>query len=104
MRKRPLDTLELGDIRFLIGQQVGLEYIVPGALGLIARDVLRETDLYPGDLLYALLHVDNGYWSLHATELSWMEAILKEFTTKYGKIISDCESFLEAKCTKPTLR
>lgn len=101
LRKRPLDTLELGDIRLLVGQQIGLEYIVPAALGLIAVDVLKEADLYPGDLLYALLRVDNGYWSLHPTELSWMESILKEFTTKYGKIISDCESFLEAKCIKP---
>jgi hypothetical protein len=94
LRRVPLSTLGPGDLRLLLGQQIGLEFLVPKALELVAERPLQEADLYPGDLLSVLLRVDKAFWQNHPTELQWLLSILRLTIERYGTIVESCENFL----------
>lgn len=72
LTQKPLRDLSPEDIRFLIGQQCGLPYLVPMALEILERDFFIETEYYKGDLVEALLQIkdDNkyDYWPSHPVE------------------------------------
>ena len=43
------------DLRIMIGQRLGLSYLVPKAIDILEHDPLVEGDYYPGDLLVSLV-------------------------------------------------
>jgi hypothetical protein len=57
LRTKPIDELAVEDLRLMIQQQIGLQYLVPIALQNLRENPLAEGDLYPGDLLVAVLRV-----------------------------------------------
>ncbi|HVK25775.1 MAG TPA: contact-dependent growth inhibition system immunity protein [Actinokineospora sp.] len=65
LRRTPVGDLSTEDLRLLIGQQIGLDTLIPIAARTLAVDPLTEGDLYPGDLLGAVLRVDPGFWARH---------------------------------------
>ena len=62
LRTKPIDELAVEDLRLLIQQQIGLKYLVPIALQHLRENPLAEGDLYPGDLLAAVLRVAADFW------------------------------------------
>lgn len=66
LHRVPIGQLSHADLRFLIGQNECLRYLVPKALALLESDPWMETEFYPGDLLNALLRINHpaGYWSV----------------------------------------
>jgi hypothetical protein len=94
LRRTPLSMLGPGDLRLLLGQQIGLKYLVPKALELVAEEPLREADLYPGDLLSVLMRVEKTFWAHHPTELHWLLSIARSVAQEYGTIVESCQSFL----------
>jgi len=65
----PIGQIELHDIRFLIGQNAGLDCLVPIAIETLQEDIFIETEYYPGDLLSALFSVNKpGFWADHPKE------------------------------------
>jgi hypothetical protein len=56
------------DIRELLLQNVGSDWLVEVALDRLADDPMAG-DLYPGDLLHAVLQTEAGYWDSHADQL-----------------------------------
>ena len=67
LHRTPIKNLELGDLRFLIGQNAALEHLVPIALDQLKRNLFIETEYYPGDLLNALftINAEPNYWNAH---------------------------------------
>jgi hypothetical protein len=94
LRRLPLRMLRPGDLRLLVGQQIGLKYLVPKALDLVADQPMQEADLYPGDLLSVLLRVDKAFWAHHPTELHWLLSIAESVSKQYGTIVESCQNFL----------
>lgn len=62
-RKIPVGKLTVGELRTLIGQNIGLPYLVPIAIDFLKTDVLIEGDLYPGDLLDSVLSIEKTFWT-----------------------------------------
>lgn len=60
-----LHELSVEDIRFLIGQKIGLRFIMPLAIDILREDLFAEGDYYEGDLLKNVLNVDSSYWSIN---------------------------------------
>jgi contact-dependent growth inhibition (CDI) system CdiI-like immunity protein len=61
LHKRPVEACAC-----LISQQIGLGPLIPLALDHVERDPLAEGDLYPGDLLDAVMRsVPEPYWQAH---------------------------------------
>lgn len=67
LHNKPISEMDLSDIRFLIGQNSGLKYLVPLALERLKENLFIETEYYPGDLFCSLLLINNepNYWSVH---------------------------------------
>ena len=58
LRKKPVEELSAGELRIMIGQKLGLRYLVPLALDLLENDPLMDATFYPGDLLEAVVSAD----------------------------------------------
>lgn len=67
LRKKPLVDFSVEDLRIMIGQNIGLKYLVPIAIELLDDNILAEGDLYEGDLLTAVLSSDVGFWKNNET-------------------------------------
>jgi hypothetical protein len=62
LRRVPLCDFTVEDLRIMIGQDIGLEYLVPLALERLQAEPYAEGDFYPGDLLVDVLHSDAQFW------------------------------------------
>src|SRR3954462_2045905 len=65
LRRVPLRQFSVEDLRIMIGQNIGLQYLVPLAIEHLRRDPLAQGDFYPGDLLKMVLTADAMFWQNH---------------------------------------
>ena len=65
LRRVPLKQYRLEDLRLMIGQQVGVKYLVPRALDHLEAHPLASGDFYPGDVLAAVARLPDAFWSTH---------------------------------------
>lgn len=61
----------------MIGQQIGLEYLVPLALEQLARQPWLDSEYYEGDLLCVLLRVPLSFWQLHPEWARQLQAVVQ---------------------------
>ncbi|XZF14710.1 contact-dependent growth inhibition system immunity protein [Chitinophagaceae bacterium MMS25-I14] len=76
-RKIPVDQLTTEQLRLLIGQNKGVQYIMPFALRQLEENILISGDFYEGDLLKAVLSVDKNYWQSNPGALQQLTTLLK---------------------------
>ena len=62
LTKIPLDNFTLSDLRIMIGQKIGLQFLIPIAIEKLKNDVFVSADFYEGDLLSSVLDIDELYW------------------------------------------
>lgn len=65
LRELPIRHYRTEDLRLMIGQGMGLPYLVPIALEVLEADPFAEGDYYPGDLLKMVTSVPREFWSDH---------------------------------------
>ena len=91
LRKKPLNDFDTEDLRIMIGNGIGLKYLVPLALEVLQKNILAEGDFYEGDLLKFMLISDKKYWKENVG--SWQtvcnlvdenENLLRTFETVEG--------------------
>jgi hypothetical protein len=87
LRKVPIKNLSIENLRMLIGQKIGLKYLVPVALEYLEKDPLSEGDMYKGDLLANLALVDEKYWE-HYPELNNRMVEIKNELSIHAEIIN----------------
>lgn len=63
LRKKPVGEFTVEDLRIMIGQQIGLPFLVPIAVEVLAQDPLAQGDFYPGDLLKMVISVPDSFWA-----------------------------------------
>ncbi len=62
LRRKLLRDFTVEDIRIMIGQNIGLTYLIPLAIEQLRRDPLVAGGYYEGDLLVAVLRAEVGFW------------------------------------------
>lgn len=62
LRQKPLNNFGTEDLRLMIGQNLGLTYLIPLAIEILQKDILAEGDYYEGDLLINVLRSNKAYW------------------------------------------
>ena len=55
LRRKPIGDFTIEDLRICVGQQVGLAWLIPIAISRLEDNPLAAGDLYPGDLLVAVV-------------------------------------------------
>ena len=78
LRRKPLDQLTHEDLRIMIGQNVGLDFLIPLAIEALQPDPLASGDLYPGDLLAAVTRVSAKFWNRHTDWFESVRSILRQ--------------------------
>lgn len=71
LSKVPVDKFTLGDLRVMIGQKFGLQYLVPLAIEKLQDNIFVDAELYEGDLLEIVLKIDTFFWDNN--ENCWTE-------------------------------
>lgn len=77
-RQKPIESLSDEEIRCLIGQKIGLKYLLPIAIEMLADDPLVCVTHFEGDLLLALLSLDDRDWTDNQEELDSLKKIVED--------------------------
>jgi hypothetical protein len=80
LRTIQIEKLEPKDIRLLIGQRVGLRFLIPIALDILSDDIFIDTDFYNGDLLQNVMKVDNDFWTENKELKEQLDDLLKPYS------------------------
>jgi CDI immunity proteins len=75
-----LNDFTIENLRIMISQELNLEYLIPLALERLCSNPLAEGKYYPGDLLDAVVRVNNEFW-LSYPELRDEVAIIAKKST-----------------------
>jgi hypothetical protein len=92
LRSVPIGDLTVEDLRLLLGQGIGTQWLIPLALARLDDDPLAEGDFYPGDLLMIVLGTDATYWSSHPEQLLALWGVresLTELRDRADRLLSD---------------
>jgi hypothetical protein len=82
LRRIPMRSFTVEDLRLLIGQKIGLSVLLPLALERLERDPLAEGDRYAGDLLAAVLRVNSDFWRRHPDLHTRLEGVVLRLTAE----------------------
>lgn len=93
LRKKQLKDFSVEDLRIMIGQDIGLEYLVPMAIDVLDDNILAEGDLYEGDLLKSVLTSDPEYWKTYTD--NWNR--IKEIFDANEQTLKDSDTINEIK-------
>lgn len=83
-RRVPLNQMTVEQMRTLILQKIGVQYLLPKSMSILRENLLVEGDCYPGDLLYAVSRLTIDDWKnyeeyrkelLHLVEINYRELI-----------------------------
>jgi hypothetical protein len=96
LRKKPLDTLSIENLRVLIGQQIGLEYLIPVALDFLLENPLVQGDFYPGDLLNNVLMVNYLFWENNLDLKDKLDLIIQQALPVPPELEEALSSYFEA--------
>lgn len=87
LRKLPLRELNVESYRILIGQNIGLQYLIPLAIQELQKNPLAEGDFYEGDLLCNVLRVEKKFWD----DNKELIVAVREIINVAQKMIKDTE-------------
>ena len=76
LRRKPIGEYTVEDLRIMIGQKIGLRWLMPLALDVLEKDPLAEGDFSTGDLLSAVLRPTDEYWAGEPQLRSRLSAVL----------------------------
>jgi hypothetical protein len=96
LRRKPLRELAIEDLRILIGQRIGLSWLIPLALEALEAKPLAEGDFYAGDLLAAVLSVGPDLWVDQPRWRSRTEAVLDRLSQVPKELNDAVAAFREA--------
>jgi len=89
LRRVQLRSLTPDNLRLLIGQNIGLQFLVPLALQHLREDPLAQGDFYPGDLLCAVLRVNPEFWKKDSKRYEEIKVIAdkaRSLAVGHGKV------------------
>lgn len=76
LRNKPISSLTVDDWRVLIGQDVGLGFLMPMAVAEIEKDPLIKGEHYRGDLLAVILRASPQFFRQNPELRSRVERVL----------------------------
>lgn len=77
LRRTPLRALAVEDLRLLLSQTMGVKHLLPEAVEVLCKNPLAEGELFPGDLLLAVLRL-RDVWADHWELRKRLEAALNQ--------------------------
>ena len=76
LSNKKLIAFTIEDLRIMIGQNIGLQLLIPIAIKELKKNLFAEGHFYPGDLLQSVLNVETEYWEKHPSEWENLHRLL----------------------------
>lgn len=93
LRKKQLQDFTTEDLRIMIGQEIGLYFLMPLAIETLTNDLFAEGDMYEGDLLKNVLDVDTKFWDDNKNYWQQLNEIIKDRRKEITKKKFDISKF-----------
>lgn len=77
----------------MIGQQIGLDYLIPLALEVLRKDLFAEGDLFEGDLLKNVLAIKTEFWDKNKNYWLTLDSLTKDRRNEINAHKFDSTSF-----------
>ena len=71
LRKKPIKDFTIENLRQMIEQDIGLEFLIPFAIEELEMDIIARGECYEGDLLNNVLKSDEEFWK--SSKENWKE-------------------------------
>jgi CDI immunity proteins len=97
LRGVPLKQLRIEDLRLLIGQGMGIPFLVPMAVAHLEEHPLAAGDFHPGDLLKQVVGVGDEYWGSRRELRGRLVTAIRRALERIGKTSAPAD-------LEPTLR
>lgn len=85
------------DLRIMIGQNLGLDFLVPKALQVLEKEPFIEADFYEGDLFLNILKVDKDFWEINPKFKEKVIEIFKSSLDNFNQLDLDTQEELYEK-------
>lgn len=93
LRKKQLQDFTTEDLRIMIGQEIGLYFLMPLVIETLTNDLFAEGDMYEGDLLKNVLEVDTKFWDDNKNYWQQLNDIIKDRRQEITKMKFDISKF-----------
>ena len=100
LRKKQLQDFTTEDLRIMIGQGIGLDFLIPLAIETLKENLFAEGDMYEGDLLKSVLNVDTKFWDDHKDNWEQLNDIIKDRRQEIENMKFDISKFDNCKHRK----
>jgi hypothetical protein len=95
LRRKVIGIFEVEDLRIMIGQEIGLQYLVPLALETLEDNIFTEGNIYSGNLLDTVLKVKLNFWRNNPIYKKDLEDLLeKNINDLKYKLTSFCQELI----------
>ena len=95
LRKKPLEEFTVENLRVMIGQQVGLKYLIPLAIKELSSKPLVGGDLYEGDLLNNILNIPSKFWEENPDWKSQLKQIVQSIPSAPKELQNAANAWLK---------
>lgn len=97
LRKKPLEDFTTEDLRIMIGQEIGLFFLIPLAIETLKDNLFAEGDMYEGDLLKNVLCVETNFWDENKNYWQELNEIIKNRRHEIKEMKFDVTKFDDCK-------
>ena len=97
---KDIDAFSLEDIRFMIGQELGIVYLLPKAFEYLEKDIFLDASYYEGDLLSVVLKLPSKFWKNNPVE---RDKVLNLLRLNQDRIESLDVQFSDSRTLKKTI-
>jgi hypothetical protein len=93
LRKKKLQGFTTEDLRIMIGQEIGLYFLMPLAIETLTDNLFAEGDYYEGDLLKSVLDVDTKFWNDNEDYWQQLNELIKNRRQEIKEMKFDLSKF-----------
>ena len=93
LRKKQLQDLTTEDLRIMIGQEIGLYFLMPLAIETLTDNLFAEGDYYEGDLLKSVIDVDTKFWDDNKDYWQQLNELIKNRRQEIKEMKFDLSKF-----------
>jgi len=93
LRKKQLQDFTTEDLRIMIGQEIGLYFLMPLAIETLTDNLFAEGDMYEGDLLKNVLDVDTKFWNDNKHYWQQLNDLIKDRRQEIKEMKFDISKF-----------
>ncbi|MEQ1732881.1 MAG: contact-dependent growth inhibition system immunity protein [Bacteroidia bacterium] len=97
LSKKPIQDFTTEDLRIMIGQEIGLFFLMPIAIEILTKNVFAEGDLYEGDLLKSILDINTVFWNNNKNYWLQLNEIIKNNYQEIEEMKFDTHKFYSNK-------